>query len=404
MPVFDPQEDTVTVIHAGHIITCDSQDRMLTNHSLVMHRGRILELLPTEQLPARYTDAKQIDRRNMILMPGLINAHTHLAMNLMRGYADDLPLMSWLQEHIWPTEAQFLNDEFVRCGTELALAECLLGGVTCVNDMYFLANVSAEVISRVGMRATLGMVVFDFPTVAGTGPDDYLGKAAELNDSLRKNPLLSMCLAPHAPYTVSKEPLERIATLSAELDVPVHMHVHETAAEVRDFENAHGMRPLQLLDEIGLLGPSLLAVHLTQLTDAEIDRLAHTGTHALHCPESNLKLASGFCPLAQLVEAGINVAILRMITIDAARALGRDDEIGSLEIGKAADCITIEPDLTMAPIYELASTIVYATGRERVQDVWVAGRQLLSQRQLQTIDSKQLQQESEHHRQAILAR
>jgi len=379
----------------------------------------------------------------MILMPGLINSHTHLAMNLMRGYADDLPLMNWLQEHIWPTEAQFVNAEFVRCGTELALAECLLSGVTCVNDMYFLADVSAEVISQVGMRATLGMVVFDFPTAAGSGPDDYLEKAAALNDTLRNSPLLKMSLAPHAPYTVSKEPLERIATLSAELDVPVHMHLHETAAEVRDFEQAHGMRPLQLLDDIGLLGPSLLAVHLTQLSETEIDRLAHTGTHALHCPESNLKLASGFCPLAQLVEAGINVAIgtdgaasnndldllgemrtaallakavaknaasvpaaraLRMITIDAARALGRDDEIGSLEIGKAADCITIEPDLTMAPIYELASTIVYATGRERVQDVWVAGRQLLSQRKLQTIDARLLQQESEHHRKAILAR
>lgn len=442
-PAKNDQTDSVTLIHAGHILTQDPDNRTLANHSLVIHQGRILDILPTDQLPERYAHAEQVDRRHMILMPGLINAHTHLAMNLIRGFADDLPLMSWLQDHVWPTEAASVNDDFVREGTELALAECLLSGVTCVNDMYFLADVSAEVFERVGMRGTLGMVIFDFATAAGTGPDDYLDKGAALHDSLRDHPLLRMSLAPHAPYTVSRRPLERIASLSAELDVPVHMHVHETAAEVSDYVDAHGMRPLQCLDEIGLLGPSLLAVHMTQLTDAEIARLAETGTHALHCPESNLKLASGFCPVGKLVDAGVNVAIgtdgaasnndldllgemrtaallakavaedaaavpaaraLRMITIDAARALGRDDEIGSLEIGKAADVIAIEPDLTMAPIYDLASTLAYATGRERVRDVWVAGRQLVRDRQLLTLDADRIRQETERHRQAIIAR
>lgn len=413
----------------------DATDQVLKEHSLIIENGLIKDCLPWQDAQLQYADYPVEDRRNGILMPGLINAHTHLAMNLLRGYADDKPLKTWLEQHIWPAESAHMSPEFVQHGTELALAECLLNGVTTVNDMYLFPNVVADTCREVGMRATVGLLIFDFPTLWASSIDDYFSRGLALHDALRDDPLISTAFAPHAPYTVSRGPLERIAMLSSELDLPVHMHVHETAGEVEEFEKAHGVRPIQRLDDIGLLNPALLAVHLTQLTDVEIQRLADTGVNAIHCPESNLKLASGVCPIPDLLDASVNIAVgtdgaasnndldlmgelrtaafvakvfsddaatlpvmkaLRMITIDAAKALGRDHEIGSLEIGKAADCIVIQPDIGMLPIYNAASQVLYTNSSHCISDVWVAGKPLMKHRQLLTLDVRRLEHLAEH--------
>ena len=416
-------------IDAGWVLTVDSDNTVLREHAVIVSNGRISDCLPWADAGQRYPNLPVVDRRQAILMPGLINAHTHLAMNLMRGFADDLPLMSWLQDYIWPVEARILSHDYVRDGTDLALAESLLGGVTTVNDMYFFSDAVADACQSAGIRATVGLIILDFPTAWAQTSDEYFERGLALHDRLRGNTRIRPALAPHAPYTVSRKPLERIAMLSAELDLPVHMHVHETADEVRDFVARHGVRPIARLHEIGLLNPALLAVHLTQLEAAEITLLADNGVHALHCPESNMKLASGFCPVAELEKAGVNIAVgtdsassnndldllgemrtaallakavsgdaacipaadaIRMITINAARALGIDNEVGSLEIGKAADMITIEPDITMLPMYDVASHIAYSTSRDRVRDAWVAGQALMLDRQLLTLDVEKL--------------
>lgn len=416
-------------IAAGRVLTVDSHDTELRDHTVVVQGGRITAILPHADADRQFADLPLIDRRGHILMPGLVNAHTHLAMNLLRGFADDQPLKVWLEQHIWPTEAAHVSREFVADGTELALAESLLGGVTTVNDMYFFPDTVADVCRRVGMRATIGLLIIDFPTAWAASSDEYFERGLALHEQLRDAPLLNTVWAPHAPYTVSPEPLTRLTRLAAELGIRVHMHVHETAGEVADFLAAHGKRPLQHLQEFGLVNSELLAVHMTQLTDAEIEALAAAGSHVIHCPESNLKLASGFCPVAALADAGVNVAIgtdgaasnndldligetrtaaliakassgdaaalpapaaIRMMTINGARALGIDDQTGSLEVGKAADMITIEPDLSMLPNYQTSSLIVYATGRERVRDVWIEGRRMLDDRRLQTLDHDRL--------------
>jgi len=422
-------------IDAGWVIPMDAMSRVLEEHSLIIDKGRIVACVPWLDADEQYADFRIENRRSGILMPGLINAHTHLAMNLLRGYADDTPLEEWLEQHIWPTENTHMSPDFVQQGTELALAECLLNGVTTVNDMYFYPDQVARTCREAGMRATVGLLVFDFPTVWASSVDEYFSKGLALHDGLRVDPLISVAFAPHAPYTVSQAALERIATLASELDLPIHMHVHETAREVEQFEKTHGVRPIQRLDEIGMLSPSLLAVHLTQVTDIEISRLAETGVNVVHCPESNMKLASGVCPIPDLLDASVNIAVgtdgaasnndldllgelrsaaflakvfsgdaatlpvmraLRMITIDAAKALGMDSEIGSLEPGKAADCVVMEPDLGMLPIYNAASQVLYTSSSRCVTDVWVAGKPLLQHRKLQTLDAERLQQHAQH--------
>ena len=416
-----------SLIHARWIIPVQPDGVVLEHHSIAVQDGRILDILPQREAHTRYQADKIIERGEHALIPGLVNAHTHAAMSLLRGLADDLPLMDWLNHHIWPAETQWVSDEFVRDGSLLAMAEMLRGGTTCFNDMYFFPEVTARAATEVGMRACIGLIVIDFPSAWAGSADEYLDKGLALHDDLRNHPLLRTAFAPHAPYTVSDAPLERIRVLADELDLPVHMHVHETVAEVEQSQAQFGVRPLERLARLGLLSPSLLAVHMTQLLDAEHAHLASSGAHVLHCPESNLKLASGFCPVHKLLSAGVNVALgtdgaasnndldmfgemrtaallakavandasalpaaqaLRMATLNGARALGVGDETGSLEKGKAADIVAVRlDDIECQPFYNVISQLVYATGRDKVSDVWVAGRQLLKERELLTVDA-----------------
>ena len=419
-----------TLIHADWLIPVDKNNSTLYKHSLAIKDGKVVSILPQDEATTRYKPLTVVNLPNHALIPGLINSHTHAAMNLLRGIADDLPLMDWLQDHIWPAEAKWVSPSFVRNGVDLALAEMLRSGTTCFCDMYFFPEEAAHAARDIGMRAVVGLIMIDFPSAYAQSSDEYLSKGLKLHDDLRATELIRTAFAPHAPYSVSDEPLKRIAMYADELDIPISIHLHETAHEVSESEQHTGKRPLARLQELGLLSPRLNAVHMTQLTDDEISLIAQSGVSVIHCPESNLKLASGFCPVQTLLDAGINVALgtdgaasnndldmlaemrtaallakgvagdatavsaytaLRMATINGAKALGLENETGSLEKGKSADIAAINlGTLESEPVYDPVSQIVYSAGREQVTHVWVAGQPLLVDRHLKTLDENDL--------------
>lgn len=418
------------IIHARWIASVDSNDTVHEDASIVIHDGRIVEILPTAVAAEQYTAAHTVDRRQHLLIPGLINAHSHAAMSLLKGYADDYPLMEWLEQRIWPAEGTWVDAEFVYDGAELAIAEMLKGGITCFNDMYMFPQATAAAAEHAGIRAVVGLIVLEFPTAYAENADDYFNKGLALLDEIKNKPLIKPIFAPHAPYTVSDESLQRIVMLAAEPDLGVHIHVHETAGEVAQALEETGERPLARLHRLGLLSPTTLAVHMTQLNDEDIQLCADTGINIVHCPESNLKLASGFAPVAKLIDHGINVAlgtdgsasnndldmlgemrtaallakgvaqdasvlpaamVLRMATMNAASALGIAKETGSLESDKAADIVAIDlSGINQQPVYDPISHLIYACNREQVTDTWVAGKQLLNNGQLTTLDEANL--------------
>jgi 5-methylthioadenosine/S-adenosylhomocysteine deaminase len=404
------------------IIPIEPREVVLEQHALAVDDGKIVDLLPQAEAVNRYAPRQRRDLPGHVLMPGLVNLHTHAAMTLLRGYADDLPLMRWLQEEIWPAEAKHVSPAFVRDGTLLAAAEMLRGGITCCNDMYFFPEAAVEAFQQVGMRATVGLIVIEFPTAYAHDPDDYLAKGLAVRDRHRDNPLVQFSLAPHAPYSVSDRSFERVATLAAQLDAPIHIHVHETRDEISEGLEKHGARPLERLRRLGLLGPGTIAVHAVHLETSEIDLLARHGCSVAHCPTSNMKLASGSAPIAALLDAGVRVGLgsdgaasnnrldlfqemrhaallgklasndaaaldvhrlLAIATLEGAKALGLDHRIGSLLPGKEADLCAVKlDDWNLQPCYDPASHLVYVAGREHVTDVWVAGKPLVTESQL----------------------
>ena len=423
-----------TLIAARWIIPVEPDDRVWEQYALAVSAGKIVDILPQREANEKYRADEIIVLDQHALIPGFINAHTHAAMSLMRGVGDDLPLMEWLHRYIWPLERQWMGETFVRDGTDLAIAEMIRGGTTCFNDMYFFPEIAAEQVLQAGIRACIGLIVVDFPSAWADNANAYIDKGLALHETLSEQPLIRTIFAPHAPYSVSGDALLRVRQLAGELGLPVHMHVHETQDEVDQGLERYRMRPLRRLQQLGLLGPSFIAVHMTQLLDAEIDRLADVGGSVVHCPESNLKLASGFCPVAKLLDAGINVALgtdsaasnndldmlgemktaallakgvagnaaavpahtaLRMATLNGAKGLGIDAETGSLSVGKAADITAIRLDtLETQPLFEPVSQIVYAANRDQVSDVWVAGRRLLKSRELMTLDQAAIQEKT----------
>lgn len=386
---------------------------VLENNSVIIDQGKIIDILPTTALAERYRPANLVDLPEQVLLPGLINLHTHAAMSLLRGFADDLPLMTWLEHHIWPAEKRALSERFVHDGTLLGCAEMLAGGVTCFSDMYFYPRAAADAVVQSGMRANLGILVLEFPTAYASDADDYLLKGLEARDSWRSNPLLTTSLAPHAPYTVENRSFEKIMTYAEQLGLGIHTHLHETAGEIAQSLEQYGIRPMQRLAELGVLGPGLVAAHCVHVDEQEMDLLAEYGCHVAHCQTSNLKLASGIAPIASMKQRGVSVGIgtdgaasnnrldvfaemrlaallakgstgnaaalpaktvLQMATLDAARALGLDDRIGSIEIGKYADLTAVRiADPEILPCFDPVSHLVYVTGREHVTHTWVAG-------------------------------
>ena len=409
-------------IDARWVIPVNPAGRVLEHHCVAVHDGRVLAVLPAAEANAAYLPAERVSLPGHALIPGLVNSHTHASMALMRGLADDLTLMQWLQDRIWPAEAKHVSPQFVYDGTLLACAEMLRGGITCFNEMYFYPGDAARAALDMGMRAALGLIIVDFPTAYAADPDDYVAKGMAVRDALREQRLLSFCMAPHAPYTVSDKTFSRLITLAEELDLPVHMHVHETRDEIEQSIAQHGVRPLERLRRLGLVGPNLIAVHATHLTSEEIALLVKNGSSVAHCPSSNLKLANGIAPVARMLAQGINIGLgtdgsasnnrldlfqemrqaallakaqsgdaralpahraLAMATLDGARALRLEHAIGSIEQGKYADLTAVEftaPD--MLPCYDPISHLVYAAGRENVSHVWIAGRLLVENRRL----------------------
>ncbi|HVI59768.1 MAG TPA: TRZ/ATZ family hydrolase [Luteimonas sp.] len=415
------------LIEAGFVVPVEPHGVVLEDHAVAVTGGVIVAVLPTAQARARFAPAETVSRPDGALVPGLVNAHTHNPMTLLRGVADDLPLKVWLQEHIWPIEAAVIGPEFVADGITLAIAEMLRGGTTCVNENYFFPDVQAATYRRHGFRARVGLPVIDFPTAWAKSDDEYFDKAGEVHDQWRHDPLIATAFAPHAPYTVNDANFERIRMLADQLDVPVHLHLHETAQEVAQSQEKHGQRPLARLDRLGLVNDRLIAIHMTQLTQAEIHLCAERGVSVVHCPESNLKLASGFCPACALERAGVNLAIgtdgcasnndldmvgetrtaallakavaddaaafdafqaLRAATLGGAKAIGFDHLVGSIEPGKQADlaCFDLSA-LETQPLHHVVSQLVYATGRHQVGDVWIAGRPKLRERRLVDMDA-----------------
>ncbi len=395
---------------------------VLEEHAIAIDDGRIVDLGPAAAVRARHPQARPTELPGHLLIPGLVNLHGHAAMALMRGMADDLPLERWLRERIWPLEARLMGPDLVFDGTVLACAEMVTGGITCFNDMYFFPEETARAAQALGMRASLGIIVIDFASAYGSGPDDYLAKGLALRDAMRDEPLISFCLAPHAPYSVGSDALSKVARLSAELSMPVHTHLQETAAEVDDCLRLFGKRPLARLAELGLLGPELIAAHSVHVDEQDLQLMARHGVSVAHCPHSNLKLASGIAPTARMRALGINVGIgtdgaasnnrldligeartasllakgasgdatawsahetLRAMTIAGASALGLADRIGSITIGKRADLVAIDLGAQeLIPVHDPVSHFVYACGREHVAEVWIDGRHVVRKRQL----------------------
>jgi 5-methylthioadenosine/S-adenosylhomocysteine deaminase len=431
------------LITARWIVPVEPDRVVLEDHAVAVHEGEIVGLAPTAEAAAKYAPRERLDFPEHALIPGLVNAHTHNPMTLLRGLADDLPLMTWLREHIWPVEAKVVGAGFVRDGVELAIAEMLRGGTTCCNENYFFPDAQAAAYRAHGFRARVGLPIVEFPSAWAQTRDEYFDRALAVHDDLRGDPLVGTAFGPHAPYTVADASFERIRTLSDQLDVPVHLHLMETAQEVEDSRREHGLRPMQRLQKLGLVNDRLIAVHMTQVSDPEIAVCAEAGVSVVHCPESNLKLASGFCPAEKLRRAGVNVALgtdgcasnndldmfgelrsaallakavandatafgdafaLRAATLNGARALGFHGLVGSIEAGKRADLVAVRLDeVETRPLYNVLSQLAYAVSRRQVSDVWIDGKRKLRGGELVDFDLAGVMEKTRRWRERIAA-
>ena len=419
-----------SIIHAEWIVPVIPRNTVLENHAVAIDQGEILAILPADQIERTYRAKKTWSLEEQVLLPGLINSHGHAAMSLFRGMADDQPLHNWLNNHIWPAEQNWVSAEFVRGGSELAIAEMLLSGTTFCSDMYFFPDIFAQVSHQMGIRSQVCFPVMDFPTIWAQDADEYIHKGLQLQDDYRDSETVKIAFGPHAPYTVSDKPLERIAMLSEELDIPVHTHLHETRQELQDSLKQYGKRPIKRLADLGLLSPSLQAVHATHLNEEDIRLLKQSNAHVIHCPESNMKLASGYCPTISLHEAGINIALgtdgcasnndldlfsemrsaalvakansgdasaitdadaLEMATINGARAMGLEHKLGSIEPGKWADLIAIDlSSIFQQPVYNPLSQLIYTNCASQLSHSWIGGQIVVEQSRLTSIDTDEI--------------
>ncbi|HVE44345.1 MAG TPA: TRZ/ATZ family hydrolase [Gammaproteobacteria bacterium] len=431
------------LVHAKWIIPCNQANEVLENHALAVHSGKIIAILPSTKASQTYTAQDERHYTTHAITPGLINSHTHLAMNAFRGLADDLELMDWLNNHIWPAEGKWVSEAFVYDASLLAMAEMIRCGTTCFNDMYFFLDATAKAAILAGMRAHIGMTIIDVPTAWAKTTEEYFAKSIAFYEEYKNHPYITPTLAPHSTYTVSRENLIRVKELAEQYDLKINIHLQEVAHEITQSMSAYGKTPLGLLESIGMVTPNLIAIHMTQISDADFEILTACKPNLVHCPESNMKLASGACPVNRLLNAGINVALgtdgaasnndldmlsemrsaaflgklaaqdpkaipahraLKMATQHGAKALGIDQFVGSLAPEKAADFIAIDLEqIETQPLYHPISQIVYAASRQQVTDVWVAGKQLMKNRQLLTLDEKEILAKAKDWRNKISA-
>ena len=415
-----------TRINARWLIPVEPFGVILEHQAVILQGSRILAIVPQAEADQSYRTRESLDLNNHVVLPGLINLHGHTAMSLFRGLADDLPLMTWLNDHIWPAEGKFVSEQFVADGTRLAMAEMLRTGTTTFSDMYFFPEVTAQAAHDTGMRAQICFPLMDMPTVWGSGPEEYLRKGADLIEQWQRDDYIMPAIGPHAPYTVSDGPLGAAVELAQQTGAAIQLHLHETAFEVAEAVKASGQRPLARMADLGVLGANTQCVHMTQIDESDLAHLKMTSAHVVHCPESNLKLASGFCPVQKLLDHDINVTIgtdgaasnndldlfgelktaamvakavagdaaalsahkaLEMATLSGARALGRDQDIGSLVAGKLADLIAVDlSDPYLQPVYDPASHLVYSNHGRAVSHSWIHGVPQLQDGRLTRID------------------
>lgn len=421
------EKEQVDMLVCGRwLIPVNPSEITLENYAIAIKKGIIVGLMPIADAEQRYLAEEVYHLDRHVLLPGLINSHGHTAMSLLRGCADDQTLVNWLEKYIWPIEAEFVGEDFVRDGSTLAIAEMIRSGTTCFNDMYFYPNITAKLCQDIGIRAQISFPILDFPSAWAEGPDEYISKGLVLRDNFKHSELVNIAFGPHSPYTLSKEYMTKVATLAAELDSVVHIHLQETRHEIEQSLTEHQQRPLDIINGIGLLGPRTQCVHMTQVDEGDLVLLAETGAHVVHCPQSNMKLASGVCPITELLAADVNVALgtdsaasnnsldmlqemrtaallaklssddasalpahqaLLMATLNGAKAMGIENKVGSLEVGKSADFIAIDFDAASSqPLHDAISQVVYATNSRQVSHSWIAGKILLENGKLCTID------------------
>ena len=420
------------LIHAGHVLV--NSNMVLENHTLAVSEGKIIAILPQSEAKKTYMAKETLNLPQHLLMPGLVNAHTHISMNLLRGLADDLKLLTWLQDHIWPAEAAVISPEFVRDGALLAMAELIRGGVTTFNDNYFYMKDLAEVVNQVGMRAVLAECFFKFSTPWSPTPDASFARSEELISFCKTTKTIYPAIFPHAPYSTDVPLLERLSAFAKKHDLLIHTHLMESQMEIDESIKEYGKRPIKLWHELGLIHDKTIAVHMTHVNDEDLDIILKAGASTVHCPESNMKLASKVSPIQKMLDMGINVAlgtdgaasnndldmfgemksaaflskvstdnpeslnaqtVIEMATLNGAKALHLDHEIGTLEVGKAADMIAIDfATLETQPCYAVVPQLVYNVPRHNVTHVWVNGKMLMDNRKLTTIDETALMQKT----------
>jgi 5-methylthioadenosine/S-adenosylhomocysteine deaminase len=418
------------IISASWIFTSNSEGQLLSDYSIVIENDKIIDLVPQDKVFDEYEANDIYQLTDHILIPGLINTHTHAAMSLFKGFADDLPLQDWLNDYIWPAEKEFINSSFVKDGSILALSEMIKSGVTTFNDMYFFPDATAEAVKELGVRSNIGLVVLDFPTNYATDPEDYLLKGFEFRDKWRNEELITTSIAPHAPYSVSDEAFTLINTYSEELSINIHTHLHETQWEIEDSIEKYGITPVQRLNNLGIIGPSLMAVHCVHLNDQDMATLAKNKVSIVHNPSSNMKLGSGIADIAKMLKQNLNISLgtdssasnnrldmmeemrlaallikgstkspesfsaneaIKMATINGAKALGLESIIGSIEKNKKADLVAIDLNsIENQPIYNPLTTLVYSSSRSDVSYVWIDGEIKLKDKKLVKIDEKRI--------------
>ncbi len=424
------------IIAAGWVLPIVPRGKILADCAIAVQAGCIEAISTRQDILQRFETEQVFELPDHVLMPGLVNAHGHAAMSLLRGYADDLPLMGWLQQHIWPAESQWMSEDFVRDGSALAALEMIRTGTTCFSDTYYFPEVSAEVARESGLRAQINFPVLDFPSIWAQSADEYIHKGLSLHDDYRSVERITVGFGPHSAYTVSDAPLKRLAVLADEVQAPIHIHLHETATEITDSLREHGVRPIDRLHSLGVITPQTQCVHMTQVAASDIERLQTTGASVVHCPESNLKLASGICPVQTLLDADIRVAlgtdgaasnndldmfgelataaligkhaannaaalnahrVLEMATLGGAQVLCQDRCIGSLEPGKRADVIAVRiDDVNLLPRYDVASVLVYNNRHIRVTHSWVDGKLLMDDTRVLSLNAADLANRARH--------
>lgn len=431
------------IIHAKWIITCEPENKVLENHALILENNLIKDILPSQDATETYHATHIENYNNHAITPGFINMHTHIAMNLFRGLADDLALMNWLNNYIWPAEKKWLSADFVRDGSQLAIAEMIRNGTTCFNDMYFFPDITGEVVNDAGVRAFLGMSVLDFPTGWAATADEHFEKGLAFFHEYKHHERIRATVAPTGIYAVSDESLLRVKDIAETYDLKISMHIHESIDEVKQSVEKTQQRSIRRLQKMGLISPRLLAVHMCEINEEDMEILQTEKPNIIHCPESNMKLGNAICPVEQMRKRHINVALgtdgaasnndldmfgemrtaallaksvnrnptaltaqeaLQLATLNGAKALGIDHITGSITVGKSADFIAINlEEIETLPLYHPTSQIVYAATRNQVTDTWVAGKQLMKNRKLLTLDEQVIKEKANYWAEKIRA-